>query len=154
MRLPLRTDTGAAEQPLAGRRSIRRAGALVLAALVLAAAACKSTTNVGSVVPIAGNFLLVQVNASSLPYLDQNLNTYVVRGSIDIKDNERYDFVETDSAGGVATDVTSSGYWVATGNAMALHDDNGTDVYVAALSAQWDTVRVQFNSHLGTFVRQ
>ena len=131
------------------RRLARRviAGAAALAA----AAACKNTaTNPGDLLGIAGTYTLVQVNAASLPYQDGA--TFVVRGSLTIHSSPRYDLVETDSSAGATTNVTSSGQWNVSSNALTLKDDNG-NFYFGNLTGGRDTVRVQLGTHLGTYVR-
>ena len=134
-------------------RRPRFARGLIAGAVALATAgACKNTaTNPGDLLAIAGTFQLVAVNSSPLPYQDGNL--FVVRGAVTIHSSPRYDLVETDSSAGSTSNVTSSGQWNISSNALTLKDDNG-DVYFAVLAGNKDTLRVQLGNHLGTYIRQ
>lgn len=123
-----------------------------------AASACMSTaTDPGNTLRLAGTFALVSVNTEPLPYLDPSNNTFVVRGSFVIHGSPRYDLVETDSAGagagGTTSNVTSSGRWTITSNALTLMGDDGI-YYFGTMVGNLDTVRVRLGTHLGTYVRQ
>jgi hypothetical protein len=135
-------------------RTLRHGRALLVAALGLAAGgACgnNTATNPGDLLGIAGTYQLVQVNAAPLPY-DKG-TAFVVRGHAIIHGSPRYDLVETDSGPNANVDVTFSGVWNISNNALTLKDDNGS-FYFGSLSGGQDTLRVQIESYLETFVRQ
>lgn len=118
-----------------------------------AASACRSTaTDPGNTLGLAGTFELVSVNTEPLPYLDPSNNAFVVRGSFVIHGSPRYDLVETDSAAGTTNNVTSSGRWTITSNALTLMGDDGI-YYFGSMAGNLDTVRVWLGTHLGTYVR-
>ncbi len=145
---PRTVPTAAASRSRTTR--LRRVG-LAVAIALLAAGACKNTaTNPGDLLGIAGTYRLVSVNASTLPFPDGNL--FVVRGSLVIHSNPRYELTETDSAAGATSDVTSSGQWNVSNNALVLKGDDGS-FYFGTLTGGRDSVLVQLGTHLGTYVR-
>ncbi|MGH7668254.1 MAG: hypothetical protein ACRENQ_02075 [Gemmatimonadaceae bacterium] len=118
------------------------------------AGACRSTaTDPGNSLGLAGTYELVSVNTAPLPYQDPNDNTFVVRGSLVIHGSPRYDLVETDSAAGATSNLTSSGQWNVSSNALTLKGSDGT-FYFGLIVGNKDTARVQLGTHLGTYVRQ
>ncbi len=135
------------------RRRTRAGRVLLLGMLGLAAVAgCKSTTaaNPGDLLGIAGTYNLVLVNAAPLPY--NKGSAFIVRGRVIIHSSPTFDLIETDSTANGVSDVSTSGQWNISNNALTLKVDANT-FYFGSLSGSQDTLRVQFNSVLETYVR-
>lgn len=145
--IPPSTNPPTGRQSSAGR-------ALVLGMLGLAAVAgCVKTTaaDPGNLLGIAGTYRLVQVNSSPLPF-DKG-NTFVVRGQAVIHGSPRFEITETDSTAGSTTQVTTAGGWSIANNALTFVADDG-GLYLGALTGSQDTLRIQFDAYLQTYVKQ
>jgi hypothetical protein len=66
-----------------------------------------------------------------------------------------YTITQTDSAhtGGALSEFRSDGTWSLNENALVLHQNGGTPIYLGVVAFA-DTVRVILNSHTNTYLKR
>ena len=117
-------------------------------ALVLALAACKSSVE-GAIGSPVGNYALVAVDGSSLPF--RTGTTITVRGTIGLKGGGDYTLTQADSStAGVVTNTSLSGTWSMNDNAIVLVPGAGSlELGIATI----DTLRITRGGHQNLYVR-
>jgi hypothetical protein len=128
--------------------SIRR---LAGAALVAAALSCAEPL-VSDVLP-PGTYRLILVEGAALPF--RGTTALTVRGSLSLSSGHSYTLLQTDSAiaGGALTEFRSQGTWSLSENAIVLHDGGSVNIYLGVV-APVDSVRVNLNGRVNTYIRQ
>ena len=120
---------------------------LVLVMLV-AVAACRSTVD-NAFGSLTGNYSLVRVDGSPLPF--NTGTTITVRGSLNLKGGGDFTLTQADSStSGTVTNTSLSGTWGVTDNGLALIPSAGAlELGIVSI----DTVRLGHASHQNLYVR-
>jgi hypothetical protein len=117
-------------------------------ALLVLVASCSNVLDPGPLSPV-GVYTLVRLDGGALP---APIGTgLTVRGAVELKTNSHYWLTQTDSAAGVPTDVSLSGSWNITDNALQLVADGGG--LLLGLIVSRDTIRMDYRGHQNVYVR-
>lgn len=100
-----------------------------------------------------GTYALILVDGAALPFRGSTSTT--VRGQLVLAKEAKYAVTQTDSAhsGGALSEFRSDGSWSLNENALVLHQNGGTPIYLGVV-APADTVRVILNAHTNTYLKR
>ena len=100
-----------------------------------------------------GTYALVLVDGATLPFRGQSSTT--LRGQLVLGTQAKYTITQTDSAhaGGALSQFQSDGTWSLNENALVLHHNGGTPLYLGVV-APADTVRVILDAHTNTYLKR
>jgi hypothetical protein len=123
---------------------------IAVAAFLAAVTSCVGALDV-SPTGIGGNYVLISVDAASLPF--HTATGLTLRGAIDLKSDGHYALTQTDSATtGSVTAFSATGHWNLQDNALTLIDDVGGVLQLAVVAA--DSVKLDINAHHNIYLRQ
>ena len=136
-------------RPLAEKPPIKQSLCLTLA--LAATLGCGDP--LGSDTLPTGTYTLILVDGAALPFRGATSTT--VRGQLVLGTQAKYTLTQTDSihVGGALTQFQSDGSWSLNENALVLHQNGGTPIYLGVV-APADSVRVILNAHTNTYLKR